>query len=95
MNNNTDNIDNNEVISINYRVTTTEITFCLPLSNTLNWLHGTFLNNTFREPLGKLLGIELGKILGNTLIITLHEIIEIALCVALENKLESNRDVNC
>ena len=47
LNNSTDDIDNNEVISINNIVTTTGIIFCLPFSNTLNWLHGTVLSNIF------------------------------------------------
>ena len=88
LNNSTDDIDNNEVISINNRVTTTKIIFCLPLSSTLNWLHGTVLSNTLRKTLGKLLGIELGIILGNKLGITLHDMTETALCVALEIELE-------
>ena len=50
-----------------------------------------FLVINLEKKLGKLLSIELERTLGNKIGITLHSIIEITLCVALENQ---NGDVN-
>ena len=83
MNISTDNIDNNEVISINNMVTTTRIICFLPLSNIVNRLHGTIPSNTLRKTLFKLLSIEFGRILGNKLRIILYNMIEISLYYAL------------
>ena len=51
-----------------------------------------FLAIYLEKTLGKLLSIiNLGRTLGNKIGITLHNIIEIALCAALEIELESKR----
>ena len=83
MNISTDNIDNNEVISINNMITTTGIICFLSRSNLVNRLFGTIPSNTLRKTLFKLLSIEIERIVGNKLRIILYNMIEITLYCAL------------